>query len=76
MLLAKGAKTAAEAGLNPFVFGKSARYAKNFSDEELKKFPRSLSRCTTTATADSLNLRKGWKNFSWSVCSVEIIPPN
>ncbi|MEK9167936.1 MAG: hypothetical protein AAB769_01250 [Patescibacteria group bacterium] len=42
MLLAKGAKTAAEAGLNPFVFGKSARYAKNFSDEELKKISAQL----------------------------------
>lgn len=42
MLLAKGAKTAAEAGLNPFVFGKSARYAKNFSDDELKKISARL----------------------------------
>lgn len=42
MLLAKEAKTAAEAGLNPFVFGKSARYAKNFSDDELKKISARL----------------------------------
>lgn len=37
IMLASKAKTAAEAGLNPFVFSKSKRYAANFSAEEMQK---------------------------------------
>jgi len=36
MLLARGAKTAKEAGLNPFVFSKSVSFSKNFKDGELE----------------------------------------
>ncbi len=36
MIIAKGAKSAVEAGLKPFVFNKSRKYADNFSDEELR----------------------------------------
>lgn len=43
MILAKSAKMAEEAGLNPFVFGKSARYAKNFSNEELRRISARLT---------------------------------
>ncbi len=35
MLIASGASTAGEAGLNPFVFSKSKSYAKNFKEGEL-----------------------------------------
>jgi len=36
MLIAKGSRSAEDAGLKPFVFNKSRNYANNFSDEELK----------------------------------------
>lgn len=36
MIIAKKAKSAVEAGLKPFVFNKSRKYADNFSDEELR----------------------------------------
>lgn len=42
MMLAASAKTAAEAGLNPFVFRKSLAFAKNFTEEELKKLSSKL----------------------------------
>jgi len=42
ILLASGAKTAKEAGLNPFVFSKSVSFAKNFEDEELKNISSRL----------------------------------
>ena len=38
MLLAAKAKTSTEAGLSPFVFSKSKRYAGNYSGTELAKF--------------------------------------
>jgi DNA polymerase III delta subunit len=37
MILAANAKTAGEAGLSPFVFGKSKRYAGNYSRAELER---------------------------------------
>ncbi|MFA6404613.1 MAG: hypothetical protein WCW03_01275 [Candidatus Paceibacterota bacterium] len=42
MIIASKTKNAGEAGLNPFVFGKSKRYATNFSDRELQKLSRDL----------------------------------
>lgn len=42
MLLAKDAKTAGEAGLNPFVFNKSASFAKNFQEGELESISSRL----------------------------------
>ena len=43
IILAKGASTAAEAGLNPFVFGKAKRYAGNYSDTELQTLLKQLT---------------------------------
>ncbi len=43
IILAKGASTAAEAGLNPFVFGKAKRYAANYSDAELQGLLKQLT---------------------------------
>jgi DNA polymerase III delta subunit len=37
MALARGATSADETGLNPFVFSKSKKYASNFSEQELQK---------------------------------------
>lgn len=42
MILAANSKTASEAGLNPFVFGKSKRYAGNFKAGELNKLAEEL----------------------------------
>ena len=42
MVLAAKAKNAAEAGLNPFVYAKSKRYAANFSDGELRRLLKEL----------------------------------
>lgn len=42
MILAAKVKNAAEAGLNPFVYGKSKRYAVNFSDGELRRLLKEL----------------------------------
>ena len=42
MLLAQDAKTAKEAGLNPFVFSKSVSFAKNFNNNELKNISSRL----------------------------------
>jgi DNA polymerase III delta subunit len=42
MILAASSKSAAEAGLNPFVFGKSLSFSKNFTEEELKKLSSRL----------------------------------
>lgn len=42
MIIASRTKNAGEAGLNPFVFGKSKRYATNFSDIELQKLSKDL----------------------------------
>ena len=36
MVLAARSKSAGEAGLNPFVYGKAKRYAENYSGDELK----------------------------------------
>lgn len=38
MILAAKGKSAAEAGLNPFVYNKSKRYAANFSENELREY--------------------------------------
>ena len=43
MLLARGARSAQEADLKPFVYTKSSRYARNFSPEELHTLSRSLT---------------------------------
>jgi len=42
MLLASGAKTAKEAGLNPFVFSKSVSFSKNFKNDELESISSRL----------------------------------
>lgn len=42
MMLASDAGNAGEAGLNPFVFGKSKRYAANYSREELARLSREI----------------------------------
>ncbi len=42
MLVAQGARSASEAGLKPFVFGKAQRFAKNYSREELITLSRRL----------------------------------
>lgn len=42
MLAARGAKSAAESGLKPFVFMKSVRYAKEYSEEELRSLSRKI----------------------------------
>ena len=42
MILAHSTSTAGEAGLNPFVFGKSKRYSGNFSDSELTELSNDL----------------------------------
>ncbi|HEY4510836.1 MAG TPA: hypothetical protein VJG29_00505 [Candidatus Paceibacterota bacterium] len=42
MLLAKTARSAEETKMKDFVFAKSLRYAKNFTEEELKDLSRSL----------------------------------
>ena len=42
MLLASGAKTAKEAGLNPFVFSKSAGFTRNFKSGELENISSRL----------------------------------
>lgn len=42
MVLAAKGKSAAEAGLNPFVYSKSKRYAANFSDGELRRLLKEL----------------------------------
>ena len=42
MILAAPAKSAGEAGLSPFVFGKSKRYATNYSADELKTLSADL----------------------------------
>lgn len=43
MLLASTANSAQEAGLKPFVYTKSSRYAQNFSPNELRDLSRSLT---------------------------------
>ena len=42
IIQAAGAKTAGEAGLSPFVFSKSKKYASNYSQEELREFSTDL----------------------------------
>jgi DNA polymerase III delta subunit len=42
MVLAEEAKTAGEAGLNPYVFQKSKNFAKNFKEGELQKIGKEL----------------------------------
>lgn len=42
MILAQGAKSAKEAGLNPFVYGKASRFARNYSVEELSLMARQI----------------------------------
>lgn len=42
MLLAASSKSAAEAGLNPFVYNKALSFSKNFTEEELKNFSSKL----------------------------------
>lgn len=42
MLLAQCSDTAKEAGLNPFVFKKNERFAKNYSEDDLKKLSSRL----------------------------------
>ncbi len=42
MILSKNTKTAGEAGLNPFVFRKSASFASNFENKELKNISSNL----------------------------------
>jgi len=42
MLLASDAKTAKEAGLNPYVFSKSMSFARNFENDELKNISSRL----------------------------------
>jgi len=42
MLLAQGSKTAKEAGINPFVFSKSAAFSKNFGKGELERISSKL----------------------------------
>jgi DNA polymerase III delta subunit len=42
MIISSETKNATESGLNPFVFNKALRYAKNFSDNDLSKFAQEL----------------------------------
>ncbi len=42
IILAKTSSTAGEAGLNPFVFGKTKRYSVNFSAEELDRWSKNI----------------------------------
>lgn len=44
MLVASQSRSANESGLNPFVFSKSQRFAKNFTEEDLKKLSSDLVR--------------------------------
>lgn len=67
MILAGGAKTAKEAGLNPFVFNKSVSFAKNFDDGELENISSQLITIHHEARRGGTNLGVALETFILSV---------
>ena len=67
MLLASEAKTAKEAGLNPFVFSKSISFAKNFGDGELENISSRLVSIYHDARRGGTELSVSLETFILSV---------
>lgn len=63
MLLAKNAKTAAESGLNPFVYQKAKRGAANFAPGELERILEELAVLFHEALVSGIDLESGLEAF-------------
>ncbi len=63
MSLAKGARSAKDAGLNPFVYGKASSFAENYTDEELQTLSRTLVSLTHDARRGKHTLSVALERF-------------
>lgn len=67
ILLAKSEKTAEDAGLKPFPYTKAKGFAKNFSDEEIKKLTKNLVVIYHEAHLGNTNFELALEDFALSI---------
>jgi len=64
MLLARGASSAQEVGLNPFVFGKAKRFVRNFTKDELENISTQLVDLYHSARRGGMELDTAIERFA------------
>lgn len=67
MLMSLQAKSAKESGLNPYVYSKSLRFAKNYTEDELKKLSTELVRTYHESRRGIIDFESALERFVLSI---------